>query len=215
MDMIALRKVRCEKPPKRANQRRKAGGKAAPSPKPALFDQQPEKNGEAVPESVSERPARFQVREMRLLPDNPFSDTSAECVRHFKEGNHYGCVALTQAVLEALVHHLWQVNWGKKKPQDGDFLTILGALHSKGVVKEECKAKLHEIWWNRHDFHHLRPAVDEDQQRLVRMAQTHLTLLEELKEAFFGYDIQGERVIPNHPEYWSIKEGEPLSLTSR
>jgi hypothetical protein len=246
MDMVALRKVKAEPPPKPAKKPRKAKAKTAKPPQPALFEQQPEEiltgNGQARPaheppvvaiepepvkeprrsqeddrkpgpESVSERPARFQVREMRLLPDNPFADTSAECARHFQEGNYYGCVALAQAVLEALVHHLGQVNSGKKKPQDGDFLTILAALHRKGVVKDEWKDKLHEIWVNRHKFHHLRPSVEADQQTLKRTAQANLHLLDELKEEFFGYDIEGERVVPNHPEYWSIKEGEPLILT--
>jgi hypothetical protein len=245
MDMVALRKVKSEQPPKPAKKAKKPKAKANPE-QPALFDQQPEDvftdNGQrrtakevpvvarepepvkeprpsqeddkkASPESVSERPARLQVREMRLLPDNPFADTSAECARHFQEGHYYGCVALAQAVLEALVHHLWQVNSGKKKPQDGDFLTILAALHKKGVVKEEWKAKLHEIWVNRHTFHHLRPSVAADQQTLETTAQAYLRLLEELKDDLFGYDIQGERVVPNHAEYWSIKEGEPLIST--
>jgi len=170
-------------------------------------------NNTVAPESVSERPARFQVREMRLLPDNPFADTSAECARYFQEGHYYGCIALAQAVLEALVHHVWQLNSGKKKPQEGDFLTTLAALHEKGVVKDEWKTKLHEIWVNRHKFHHLRPSVEADQQTLERMAQANQNLLDELNEEFFGYDIQGKQVVPNHPEYWSIKEGEPLTLT--
>ena len=105
------------------------------------------------------------------------------------------------------------MNVGKKKPKDGDFVAILAALQKKGVIKDEWKAKLQEIWLDRHRFHHLRPSVDADQQMLERTAQADLNLLEELKEEFFGYDIQGERVVPNHPEYWSIKEGEPLILT--
>jgi hypothetical protein len=244
MDMVALRKVKLEPPPKPAKKPKKAKGKAGKPAQPALFDQEPEEiltgNGQArpghevpviasesepepskepirsqeetSPETVSERP-RLQVREMRLLPDNPFADTTAECVRHFQEGHYYGCIALAQAVLEALVHHLWQVNSGKKKAKDSDFLAILAALQKKGVVKDEWKAKLQESWLDRHTFHHLRPSVDADQQTLERMAQANLNLLEELKEELFGYDIQGERVVPNHPEYWSIKEGEPLSLT--
>jgi HEPN domain-containing protein len=164
-------------------------------------------------ESTAERPVRFQVREVRLLPDNPFSDTSAESARLFKSGDYYACVALTQAVLEALVHHVWQVNPGKKKPQDSDFPAILTALYRKGVVKEEWKTKLHEIWLNRHKFHHLRASVEADQQALEGMARANLNLLDELKEEFFGYDIQGERVVPNRPEYWSIKEGKPQVLT--
>jgi len=68
----------------------------------------------------------------------------------------------------------------------------------------------YEIWVNRHAFHRLRPSVETDQQKLEQMAQANLRLLDELKDEFFGYDIRGQRVIPNHPEYWSLKEGKPL-----
>ena len=247
MDMVALRIVKPETPPKPEKKLKRTKGKTAKPAQPALFEQQPEEiltgNGQArssheVPvvasepepvkeprrsqegarkashESVSER-SRLQVREMRLLPDNPFADASAECVRHFQEGHYYGCIALAQAVLDALVHHVWHLNSDEEKPQDGDFVTILAALHKKGVVKDEWNAKLHEMWINRHNFHHLRPLDETDQHTLAKVAEDNLTLLNELNEEFFGYDIRGQQVVPNHPEYWSIKEGEPLVLTGR
>jgi hypothetical protein len=239
MDMVALRKVSAKQPVKSAKKPVKRKGDTAKSAPPDLFEQAQGENladnGQArttqgIPAvitgreseqgkakcaetgtsaSSSERPSRLRVREIRLLPDNPFGDTSAECVRQFEEGHHYACVALTQAVLEALVHHVWQVNSGKKKFQDADFVSMLSDLRRKGVIKDEWKAKLMEIWLNRHLFHYLRPSVETDQQRLEATARANLSLLDELKDEFFGYDIEGERVVPHHPEYWSIKEGEP------
>ncbi len=181
------------------------------APKEKCRDEDGSRTGGQEP--TSGRPTRFQVREVRLLPDNPFGDTSAESARLFQVGDYYASVALTQAVLEALVHHVWQVNSGKKKAQEGDFPAILTSLNREGVVKGEWKIKLHEMWLNRHRFHHLRASAEADQRTLEEMARANLSLLDELKEAFFGYEIQGERVIPHHPEYWSIKEGEPQVLT--
>jgi hypothetical protein len=159
------------------------------------------------------RPVRLQFREMRLLPDNPFGDAAAESVRHLQAGDFYASVALTQAVLEALVHHVWQANAGKKKTQEGDFLAALVALHRKAVITDEWKNKLQEMWVNRHKLHQLRASSEEDQRTLEAMARANLSLLEELKEEFFGCEIHGERVVPNHPEYWTIREGEPEVLT--
>jgi hypothetical protein len=186
---------------------------AAPS-EPALEKVQGRPEEDRQPEATeANRSARLQVREMRLLPDNPFSDTAAESARHLQAGDCYASVALTQAILEALVHHVWQVNSGKKKPQNGDFLAILTALHRKSVITGEWKTKLQDLWVNRHKLHHLRASSEIDQQMLQAMARANLNLLDELKEELFGYDIQGERVVPNHPEYWTIREGEPEVVT--
>jgi hypothetical protein len=230
MDMVAMRKVKVESPPNPAKRPKKPKGNVTTpthadlfdKPLPAvvsdpeiLVDGQHGNNQKEVPEPESERPVRFQLRELRLLPDNPFADTSAECVRHFQDGQYYGSVALALTVFEALAHHLWQMNAGKKKLPNGDFSTVLTALYGKGIIKQEWKDRLHEIWVNRHRFHHFRPSVENDQHGLKAMAQENLNLLDELKDEFFGYDIQGERVVPNHPEYWSIKEGEPLAFKQR
>jgi hypothetical protein len=239
MDMVSLVRVRVEQPAKKAKKPKAPKARTAKTTDQDLFDQvqeqiptddgQPSNTSEIpvvasqpvnaeghtqeeVPESVSERPARLQFREIRLLPENPFGDTSAECTRHFEEGHFYACVALTQAVLEALVHHIWQVHRDKRKPQEIDFSAILTALQRKGVFQNEWKSKLQQLWLNRHKFHHLRPSVEADQQTLVEMAKANLSLLDEMTQEFFGYDIECERVVPNHPEYWTIKEGEPQVL---
>ena len=56
----------------------------ASEPEPEPVRESRRSQEEANPETLSERP-RLQVREMRLLPDNPFAATTAECVRNFRE----------------------------------------------------------------------------------------------------------------------------------
>src|SRR5690606_13675137 len=64
-----------------------------------------------VLQTLSERADRFlQVRGTILVPYGPFAAPSAECVEQFRDGHFFGCIALTQAVVEAVIRHVWQVN---------------------------------------------------------------------------------------------------------
>jgi hypothetical protein len=54
--------------------------------------------------------------------------------------------------------------------------------------------------------------VEADQCTLESMARNNLKLLDELEKEFFGFTIRDGVKIPNHPEYWSVKECEPQVL---
>jgi len=246
MDMIAIRKVKLEPPPKPAKKQRKEK-----TPKPvhgSLFDMEAEgisssngkpKNvpivtGSAITEqeqpdplaerrriedsiknevmrTLSERADRFlQVRSPVLVPAGPFAPPSAECAKQFRDGHYFGCIALTQAVLEAVIQHVWQIKLKKKPNQYGSFDKNLEALHKKKFISDEWKTKLAQMWAERHSFHHLRPSLEFDQQKLEETARHTLKLLNDLEQEFFGFTFRDGMVVPNHPEYWSINEGESL-----
>lgn len=240
MDMVALRKIKIEPPPKPAKKPKKET-KARPV-QPSLFDKRTENdvsdNGQrdAVPvvpvptptaeghqdgldeqhrieesirnevlRTLSDRAARFlEVREMFLVPAGPFAAQSVECAEQFRDGHYFGCIALTQAVLEAVIRHIWQVKLKKKPNQEGSFEKNLEALHKKTFISDEWKTNLHQMWAERHSFHHLRPSVECDQRKLEETARNTLKLLNDLKREFFGFTVRDGMVIPEHPEYWSI-----------
>jgi hypothetical protein len=244
MDMVALRKVREEKPPKAAMKPKKPRSKVADPVQVSLFDHECEEpvsdNGQlhsrpivsaAIPtveeqgnrvdeqrrvedsitkevqESLSERATRFlQVRGMAIVPDGPFAAPSAECAKQFRDGHYYGCIALTQAVMEAIVRLVWRVKLCKKKSQEGDFEKNLEALHKKGFVTDEWATRLEIMWSDRHTFHHLRQSVESERRKLEETARNNLNLLNELEKQFFGYRVMDGIVVPNHPEYWSLEE---------
>jgi hypothetical protein len=246
MDMVALRKVKVEPPPKPTAKPKK--GKA---PKPVhggLFDMEAEvaapNNGKVktapgatspppteqhpadplaerrriedsikneVLRTLSDRADRFlQVRGTILVPDGPFAAPSVECAEQFRDGHYFGCIALTQAVLEAVIRHVWQVKLKKKPNQEGSFEKNLEALHKKNFISDEWKSKLDRMWADRHSFHHLRPAVESDHQKLEETARNTLKLLNDLEQEFFGFTVQEGMIVPDHPECWSIKDGESL-----
>lgn len=244
MDMVALRRVKVEPPPKPPKRPKKE--KPARTDHGSLFDLQTEEavptNGKPhsapvaappvtvetdppdpvaerrrVEESIrdevlrtlSERADRFlQVRGTAIVPDGPFAAPSAECAEQFRDGHYFGCIALTQAVLEAVIRHVWQVKFKKKANQEGSFEKNLEALHKKKFIGDDWKAKLDRMWAERHSFHHLRPTVESDQQKLEATARNTLTLLNGLEREFFGFTLREGVVVPDHPEYWSISEGE-------
>jgi len=161
--------------------------------------------------TLSDRASRFmQVRGTVLVPLGPFSAPSVECAELFRDGHYLGCIALTQAVMEAVIRHVWQIKLKKKPNQQGDFEKNLEALHKKSFISNEWKTKLDKMWAERHSFHHLRPSVECDPQKLEEMAHSTLNLLNDLEREFFGFSVREGMIVPDHPEYWSIKDGESL-----
>lgn len=146
--------------------------------------------------TLSDRADRFlQVRGTALAPDGPFAAPSVECAEQFRDGHYFGCIALTQAVLEAVIRHVWQVNLKKKPNQEGSFDKNLEALHKKKLISDEWKAKLNQMWADRLSFHHLRPSVKSDHRKLEETARNGLKLLNDLEKEFFGFTVREEMVV--------------------
>lgn len=105
---------------------------------------------------------------------------------------------MVQALLEAMIQHLRQVKLKKKPNREGSFEENLAALHKKKVISDEWKTKLDQIWADRHSFHHLRPSVKSDQQKLEETARNTLTMLKDLEREFFGFAVGDGIVVPDH-----------------
>ena len=148
----------------------------------------------------ADRVARVrQVRRMVRVPDSPFAAPAAECAAQFRDGRYFSCIALTQAVLEAVVCHMWQVTLKKKPHQEGSFAHNLDALHKRQIISDAWKTKLDQMWTDRHTFLSLRPSEESDRQQLADTAHYTLQLLNELAQAFFGFVMRDGIVVPNRP----------------
>ena len=164
-----------------------------------------------VLQTLSDRAARYlQVRGMFLVPSGPFAAPSVECVEQFRDGHYFGCIALTQAVVEAVIRHIWKVELKTKPKKEGSFEKNLEALHKRKVISDDWKTTLDQMWAERHSFHHLRPSVESNQQKLEDKARNTLNLLNELEREFFGFSLRDGMLLPDHPEYWSLTNGESL-----
>ncbi len=241
MDMVAVRKLKLERPSKPAKNPKKE--KVSKPVTPTLFDLEAEdfswNNGKSqsitnltdqgqanqehpdphtdrrriedfikdeVLRTLSDRADRFlQVRCITLVPDSPFAAQSLECAEQFRDGHYFGCIALAQSVLEAMIRHIVQVKLKKKPTQEGSFYKNIEALYKKKIVSDNWKNKLKKMWADRHSFHHLRPSVQADHLKLEVKARNTLTLLDNLEQTFFGFKKQEEVVVPEHPEYWPVE----------
>ena len=62
-------------------------------------------------QSLSSRVQRYlKVKPHGIVPYTRFAPASAECTFLFRDGHFYGCIALAQAVAEAIVRFLCQRN---------------------------------------------------------------------------------------------------------
>ncbi|MGH9627338.1 MAG: hypothetical protein ACRD7E_03095 [Bryobacteraceae bacterium] len=137
--------------------------------------------------TLSDRAARFlQVRTMKLGPDTPFAAPSAECAEAFRDGHYFGCIALTQALLEAVVQQIYHSKITEGANHDGSFQEHLNALHQRKFISRARKTKLEQMWADRHSFHKLRPSIASDQEELQQRARKSLKLLQKLQEEFFS-----------------------------
>jgi hypothetical protein len=204
IDMVSLRKVKLQPPPKKAKKE-----KQTQALHPSLFDIEPEKAGlgESKPNVVSlvpitiravedhpggadkrriEEPIKIKGLRASEPADRLFAAPSAECVRLFDNGHYFGCIALAQAILEAVIRYVWQIKLTKKPNHDRSFTRILEALHKKQFIADDLKTKLDQIWADRQSFHYLRTLVECDQRKLKESASNLLKLLDHLEREFFG-----------------------------
>lgn len=64
--------------------------------------------------------------------------------------------------------------------------------------------------WRRISYHHLRSSVETDDEQLEVIVVRTLDLLSDLEQQFFGFQLQHGMLVPTHPEYWMIRNGEAL-----
>lgn len=248
MDMVALRKVKAEPPPKPTKKPKKE--KTAKADHASLFDRYTDEfvpnncEHETVPlvlvttptqgeqqggladrhrieasiknevlRTQSDLASRFlQVHGTVRVPDGPFAAPLIECVEQFQDGHYFGCIALSQAVLEAIIGHIWQIKLKKKPNQESRFDKNLEALHKKKLLSDEWMTKLAQMWADRHAVYYFRPSAESDQQKIEEAARNALKMLKDLDREFFEFSVRDGMVVPAHPEYWSIKESESLAL---
>jgi hypothetical protein len=205
IDMVSLRKVKLQPPPKLSKKAKKENPTQALHP--SLFDIEPEKVGsnESKPNVVSLVPITMRAVEDhsggaddrrieqpikgQRIPEPAgrlFTAPSAECVQLLGSGHYFGCIALAQVLLEAVIRHVSQIKLMKKPNHDRSFTKDLEALHKKKFITDDLKVKLDQIWADQQSFRYLRPSVECDQRKLKESACNLLKLLDGLEREFFG-----------------------------
>tara|TARA_B100000315_G_C14401590_1_gene506723 strand:+ start:364 stop:645 length:282 start_codon:yes stop_codon:yes gene_type:complete len=66
--------------------------------------------------TLPERVERYlQIKPHGIIPNAPFAAPSSECSLLFRVGHFYACIALAQAVAEAIVRYMCDIDFKKTR----------------------------------------------------------------------------------------------------
>lgn len=155
-------------------------------------------------QTLSERVERYlQVKPHEIIPNAPFAVPSAECSLLFRDGHFYACIALVQAVAEAIVRYVCDIDFGK---HDKVFEKNVEKLHTRKFIDDKLQETLLKIWKKRDDYHHLNSNVKSDRDTLEKLAKEKTCLLVELEGEIFKFSFGNDgSIIPKYPKYWKIR----------
>ncbi|PKB70690.1 MAG: hypothetical protein BZY87_09185 [SAR202 cluster bacterium Io17-Chloro-G6] len=145
----------------------------------------------------------LEVKPHEIIADTHFSGVSTEISALFRDGQFYGCIALSQAVGEALVRYMCQKN--NFKAAKG-FENNLEKLSNRRFLDADVKDQLAHLWTGRDDYHHLNPNIERDRLKLEELARAKARLLMEIEKEVFGFTVSEGRMRPKHPQYWDIDD---------
>jgi hypothetical protein len=156
-------------------------------------------------QSLPKRVERYlQVKPHEIIPNAPFAVPSSECSLLFRDGHFYACIALVQAVTEAIVRYICDIDFNNHNKV---FEKNIEKLHVRKSIDDGLKESLLKIWERRDDFHHLNSNVPSERQTLENLAKEKTRLLVEVEKNLFEYSYGNDgTLIPKYPKYWNIKE---------
>jgi len=155
-------------------------------------------------QTLPERVERYlQVKPHEIIPNTPFAAPSAECSLLYRDGHFYACIALVQAVTEAIVRYACDIDFGE---HDKVFEKNVKKLHTRGFIDDGLRPAMLRIWKKRDDYHHLNSSVKSDRNTLEQLAKEKARLLVKLESEIFKFSFGGDgSVIPKYPKYWKIR----------
>ena len=151
--------------------------------------------------TLDQRVARsLQVQRHPMIANTHFASASSECMQLFRDGRFYGCIALAQAVAEALARFLCQrKRWRPAKNYEQN----IRRLFEREFISDGLRQWFDQIWERRDDYHHLNPGVMTDREELEKLALEKVNLLNEIEKEIFAFRIAKDgSAILEHPEYW-------------
>ena len=153
-------------------------------------------------QTLPERVKRYlEVKPHGIIPNAPFAVPSSECSLLFRDGHFYACIALVQAVAEAIVRYMCDIDFAN---HDKVFEKNVDKLHRRKFIDDRLEESLLRIWDRRDDYHHLNSSVKSDRQTLESLAREKTHLLVEVESRIFEFSVTDGVLVPKYPKYWSI-----------
>jgi len=151
--------------------------------------------------TISERVTRYlELNFIEVTPNANWAFISAECILLYRDGYFFACIALCQAVAEAIVRDLCKTNRLKVTKS---FDININRLCSQKEISNECKEVLGTIWKGRNDYHHLNPNVPTQRTKLQAIAKSKMIALGAVESEVFAFEWVGGAIKPKYPKYWT------------
>jgi hypothetical protein len=152
--------------------------------------------------TLKERVKRYlKVKPHPIIAGTHFAPVSAEIPLLFRDGHYYGCIALTQAVAEALVRFMCMRN---RFDPEKDFKKNTEKLYTRKFIKENLRKALLKVWENRDAYHHLNPNIEKGRKKLEELAFEKVRILREIEKEIFDFTVIDGSIKPNNPKYWDM-----------
>ncbi len=163
--------------------------------------------------TISERVSRYlELNFIEVTPNANWAFISAECTLLYRDGYFFACIALCQAVAEAIVRDLCKTNRLKVTKS---FDTNINKLCSQKEISNECKEALGTIWEGRNDYHHLNPNVPTQRTKLQAIAKSKMIALHDVESEVFAFEWVGGAIKPKYPKYWPKTDDGLLNVFLR
>jgi len=149
--------------------------------------------------TISDRITRYlELDFIGVTPNDYWASISAECILLYRDGYFFACIALCQAVAEALVRFLCTKSGFKAS---NVFEENIDKLRRR-KIKPDCSELLEEIWKGRDDYHHLNPKVPTERVKLQDIAKSKMIALGAIESKVFEFEWVAGAIKPKYPKYW-------------
>ena len=163
--------------------------------------------------TIDERILRYQELDfVKLTPNTHFAFVSVECINLYRDGYFLACIALCQAVAEAIVRLMCERS--KFSSISNDYEKNIENLHKRSI-QPDCYELFKHVWEDRHDYHHLKPTIPTEKSKLQDIAKSKIITLHKIESKVFDFTIVGGAVSPRYPKYWDFNENGLLDVYLR
>ena len=163
--------------------------------------------------TLNERISRYQELDfIKLTPNTHFAFVSVECINLYRDGYFLACIALCQAVAEAIVRLLCERN--KFPSISDDYVSNVENLQ-KRKIEPDCSVLFKEIWKDRNDYHHLNNEIPTENNKLQGIAKSKIITLHQIESNVFAFAWTEGAISPKYPKYWDFNENGTLNVYIR
>ena len=164
--------------------------------------------------TIDERVSRYQeLNFSQLTPNTHFAFVSVECINLYRDGYFLACIALCQAVAEAIVRLMCQRS--KFSSISNDYEKNIENLNKRGI-QPDCDELFKVIWKDRNNYHHLNPTIPTEKSKLQDIAKNKILTLHKIESRVFEFAWTKDGAIsPRYPKYWDFNENGLLNVYLR